>query len=82
MMKFDLSKRNGTIAKYLTEHLFEFNSCGTNLGKLKAKVSVLLDADELKNNPAVKEAKLFFSECKSSNQFLSLLGTYATGIRV
>ena len=80
-MKRDLISVKGTIANYLVKHQNEIYACSNNVEKMKEVTLKLLENDEIKSNPATKEAIDHIKKAKG-NRFLSLLVTYMTGMKV
>ena len=76
-----LDKKEGTIAHYLTSHRDEIWACGNDWQKMKTKVLELLNNDEIKSNPETTRAIKILSS-KTGNQFLTVLVTYMSGLKV
>ena len=75
-----LDKKEGTIAHYLTSHRDEIWACG-DWQKMKTKVLELLRRDEISSNPETPRAIRILSS-KRDNQFLTILITYMSGLKV
>ena len=80
-----LDKREGTIAHYLTSHKKEIWACGgtygTNIEAMKEKTLELLSKEEIQDNPETPRAIKILSS-KRGNQFLTVLVTYMSGLKV
>ncbi len=80
-----LDKREGTIAHYLTSHKEEIWACGgiygTNIEAMKEKTLELLSKEEIQDNPETPRAIKILSS-KRENQFLTILVTYMSGLKV
>lgn len=77
----NLEKRKGTIAWWLNQNMSKIMAAGDSIRQMKTTVLALLDADEIKDNPAVPKAKDVLSKANGS-AFLSTLTTYLTGLKV
>lgn len=71
-----------SIKTVFNSHRNELYMCLQRRDQLKAKVSEILDSDELKGNESVVEAKNIFNNCSNNfNRYTSTLVTYLTGIK-
>ena len=80
-MKYQ-SKSIKTVFNNHRNELYMFLQRRDQFDQLKAKVSEILDSDELKGNESVVEAKNIFNNCSNNfNRYTSTLVTYLTGIK-
>lgn len=65
------------------DELFEYCVDKSQFRQLQAKVSEILDSEELKDNTSVGEVRTIFNNCRSNySRYLSTLMTYLTGMKV